>query len=338
MESNRAFQLYNYKLYSCKHFWKFLKNAIPAAKKYAAKVGGVNYLSIFIDMVWCNLRFGASDSRDYAWFGFYNKSASCRNGYLTNRRYFRMIKSFDLNEFSSLIRKDDMYHKYSGFIKRDWICVNANTSPDVITEFIHRHHNVLFKPVSSEQGHGIKKVSENDADRIKELLEYREKGSFLLEELLVNCKELHEVCATSLNTIRIYTVVKNQEFSIMNMFLRAGAVGSVVDNWGSGGIGYNIDLETGIIDRAGIDNNGGKYIFHPGTNKKMVGLEIPHFKELCSFALEVARHNKSVTFAGLDIAILDNRLELIEVNFPGGRKGLQVMDDTGRYEMCKHLK
>ena len=334
----RAEQIYSFPLYSPKNFLKFIRYSKATAKAVAAKIGGgKNWQLILADMIWCNIRYGAMDSRDYVWFDFINKSSIQRDRYLTSRRYFKTIKHFDKETFYRMIDKDKVYEDYSEYIKRKWLLFSSKTSADEIRNFINTNKVVLVKPVSSEQGRGIYKIKYDDRSSVDEFIELSKKEQFLMEELLINCDELQNV-SDSLNTVRVYSLVDNKgKVTITNMFLRVGRKNSIVDNWGQGGIGYNINLQSGVIDRAGIDNDGNKFVFHPQTNIKMIGYEIPRFEELKDFAMRVAAHNKKVIYAGIDIAILNDRMELVEVNFPGGRKGLQVMDDTGRYSLVRTI-
>jgi hypothetical protein len=44
-----------------------------------------------------------------------------------------------------------------------------------------------------------------------------------------------------------------------------------------------------------------------------------------------------VVYAGHDIAILPDRLELIEVNFPGGHDFLQTLDQVGKNKLMQSI-
>lgn len=333
---NRADDIYNNKLFSIRRFARFVINCFKQSLQLKEQVGH-NRIGIFLDMIWCDFRYGVYDVRDYFWFDFINKSSIQRDRFLTGRRLARTIKHFDKGTFYRLIDKDKVYEDYSEFIKRAWLLVSSKTSIDEIRNFIDKNKEVLVKPVSSEQGQGIYKLNSNDLSAVNEFIELSRKEDYLLEEILVNCDELQNI-SDSLNTVRVYSFVdKTGKVTITNMFLRVGRKNSIVDNWGHGGIGYNIDLKSGLIDRAGIDNNGNKFLFHPESNIRMIGFEIPRYKELYDFAMKVAAHNKKVIYAGIDVAILNDRMELVEINFPGGRKGLQCMDDTGRYSIVKTI-
>lgn len=111
-----------------------------------------------------------------------------------------------------------------------------------------------------------------------------------------------------------------------------------MDNWGSGGVGYPVDIETGIVYAPGVDKRGKKHIYHPGTDVIMPGFAIPRFKEAIELSKQVVRKDMKVVYAGHDIAILPDRLELIEVNFPGGHDFLQTLDQVGKNELMQNTK
>lgn len=333
----RAEMLYNYKLYSYRQLRTFSKYAWRTAKEVSDSYGGSRF-AFWMDMMWCNLRYGAMHNRDYTLFELYRKSGRERDSFMTFRRFYRMIKHLDKNTFFSLIDKATMYNNYAEFIKRDWIVADENSSKDDVIEFINSHNRVLVKPVSSEQGSGIYEVTKAENYGIEKVLQDRLKGVLLLEELCENCEELNAINSSSLNTLRIYTIVnKNNEVEILSTSLRCGCGDSIVDNWGSGGVGYLVDQETGVIVSPGLDKKGKKYIIHPGTNIVMPGIKIPRFNEACQLAKKIIEVNKKVVFAGLDFGILSDRVELIEVNFPGGHDFLQVLDMMGKNHCFKHI-
>ena len=335
-------QIYYYKLYSLKRIPTFLKYCWATAKTIAAAEnssgGGKSPIFILLDMIWCNLRYGAMDSRDYLLFEFWKKSASERDKFFTKRRYFRLIKSFDKETFLHPGGKSFLYRKYADFIKRDWIVADVSTERSQISEFFSKHDPVLVKPLQSEQGRGIYVATGNDQQEVAKLMEACKTSPILLEEVCGNCEELNRINCSSLNTLRIFTIVNSHgEIEIPSICLRCGCGDSVVDNWGAGGVSYPVDIESGIIYERGVDKKGQKHICHPGTDVIMPGFVIPRFLEACEMAKDVIRKDMKVIYAGHDIAILPDRLELIEVNFPGGHDIFQAIDHIPKNNMMKQL-
>ena len=279
------------------------------------------------------------DSRDYLLFEFWKKSALERNTFFTKRRYFRLLKHFDKETFCHPGGKAYLYKKYADFIKRDWILVDSETKANAITDFFAKHERVLVKPLSSEQGRGIYVAQGNDQQVLANIVEECKHSQILLEEVCGNCKELNRINSSSLNTLRVYTIVtKNGDIEIPSVSLRCGCGNTVVDNWGSGGVGYPVDLETGIVFAPGVDKKGNKHVVHPGTDIIMPGLEIPRFKEACEMAINAIRKDMNVVYAGHDLAILPDRVEMIEINFPGGHDFLQALDQIGKNNIMQTVK
>lgn len=329
--------LYDYKLYSIKQFRTFSRYAWKTSGELSAKYGG-SRICYWVDMMWSNLMYGAMHCRDYVEFEFFKKNGREKNTFFTLRRYFNLIKHFDKETFFSLIDKASMYEIYAKYIHRDWILADAGTPESQIREFVDKHGKVIVKPVSSDKGNGIYCLNANDNAAVAKLMEHKQQNAYLLEELCVNCEELNTINATSLNTMRLFTLVNAQgEVQIMCAFLRCGRGGAVVDNWCAGGVGYPVDVETGVIAYPGVDAAGNKYVIHPGTDKIMPGFEIPRFKEICAMAKEIISGNKKIVYAGLDFAILPDRVEFIEINFPAGYELIQTWDMVGKNHWFEHI-
>ena len=258
---------------------------------------------------------------------------------MTYRRFWKLVKLFDKETFYNTIDKANCYKIYSEFIKRDWMLADNSVDKKGIRQFITEHEKVLVKPVSSELGFGIKTIRCNDEQAIDTLISSCTQNTFLVEEVCKNCAELDVINSSSLNTLRVFTIVDSRGNIdiISSVLFRCGCNESVVDNWGSGGIGYHVDVDTGIIVSPGLDKKGNRYIVHPGTQVVMPGMRIPRYDEVCKLAKEIIAVNKKVVFAGLDLAILPDRIELIEVNFPGGHDVLQAFDKVGKYPTIKRI-
>lgn len=318
---------------------KRLKQAIPEFREQSAIVAesyGGSALRWKLDMAWCLLRYGARPI-DYVRFEFHKKSAHERNRYLTIYRYFRMQKYFGAGK-EGISGKVEEYTTFARFIHRNWLEINANTSPCKIEEFITKYGVVIAKPVRGEQGKGVLKIEGAERSEYKELMEQRETTTFIMEEKVTNCAELSLINPTSLNTVRATTLTdKDGSSKIISIILRVGAPGSHVDNWGAGGVGYNFDLETGICNMYGRDKKNKPYVFHPGSNVQMIGYKLPRFEELKQYVMDLTQVFPSARYVGWDIAITPDGFDLIEMNCPAGHDMFQSFDNP-IYELMKKYK
>lgn len=325
---SRGDQIYNYPLWSIKRLPKLLKYGRQMACELSKRYGGF-WFAYLLDMLWCDIHYGAMDSRDYLLFRFYEKNGRSKSTFFTKRMYFKLIRKFDRDLFVALCDKSVMYDKYKLFIKRDWMIVDETVPMYRVEEFIALHGGeCMCKPVSSEQGHGVGRIKQTG---INDLYARLHGGCrYIVEGVLGNDPELQRINPSSLNTLRIYTIVTDtDEVKIIAAFLRCG-VGTVdVDNWGAGGIGYPIDLESGIISGRGVDKKGEFHIVHP-NGVVVLGMKIPRFKDACKMCCDCINLDKRVVFAGIDVAVTSNGVELVELNFPGGYTLLQAIDLIGR--------
>lgn len=288
------------------------------------------------DMAWCMVRYGARPI-DYVRFEFHKKSARERDRYLTIFRYFRLAKKLkkSMGEANLIGCKTNEYQVFSGFIKRDWMIVEAQTNESDIRSFIKKHHAVIAKPNSGEQGKGVMKILSGNEEDIIKLITYKSTNVFVLEECLTNCDIISNVNPTSLNTIRATTFIDGKgKVHILSIILRVGAPNSHVDNWGAGGVGYNFDVETGICNCPGLDKKYHPYLMHPGSNVKMLGFEIPNYDELKQYIHKLALIEPKARYVGWDIAITPNGYELVEMNCPAGHDMFQSFNNPA-YEYIK---
>ena len=295
-----------------------IEQAEEVSRLYGIKRGGV-----IISELWCLVRYGAKPV-DYVRFEFYKKNHHERNRYLTTYRYRRLLKKFGYyNE--TTYGKIAEYKTFSDYIHRPWIVADKNTDPQIVKNFIAQQGVVFAKPDHGDQGKGVMKIKASDTLSIDELLHDCKKDAFVVEGAIEQVPEIAVINPSSVNTVRAYTLLNHDgETKILAIMLRVGRKGSHVDNWGSGGIGYDFDLETGICVGYGRDKKNNPYSIHPDSNIKMVGFALPNFDELKKLIVDLTHKVPQARFVGWDIAITDNGYELVEMNCPGGHDFLQA--------------
>ncbi len=312
--------------------FSLVQKALPEFNDCAKQVaentkfgGAIRWKSV---MLWNLIRYGARPI-DYVRFEFYRKNSYEKDRYMTIYRYFSIVKRLQ-KEVPKELRGDKIgeYKYFNKFIKRDWIEVTKNTEESTIREFITKHKVVIAKPNNGEQGKGVMKISDGDKTLISDFLIERKNCDYVLEECLKNAPEIDVINPTSLNTVRVYSFMDGSgNVRILGVMLRVGAPGSHVDNWGSGGVGYNFDIETGICNMPGKDKRNKKYLFHPGSNIQMIGFKLHNYYNLVEYIENLCHYCPNARFVGWDIAVTPNGFDLVEMNCPGGHDFLQVFDN-----------
>lgn len=313
-----------------------IKKGIPEffeqSKIVQNKVGGAKakWLS---SMAWCLIRYGARPI-DYVRFEFYKKNGTERNKYLTIYRYFKLLKKFGYGE-SDTFGKVAEYNTFKDFVHRNWMILDNTTPVEKLVDFINKNKIVFAKPNHGDQGKGVLKIKSDDTESIDALVHLAKDTTYVIECAVENNVAISEINPSSLNTIRAYTLIKKDGTTqILTIMLRVGKAGSHVDNWGSGGVGYNFDLETGICVDYGRDKQNNPYTHHPGSNFQMVGFKLPDFEELKKTIISLSQKTPKAKFVGWDIAYTPNGFELIEMNCPGGHDFLQAFG-TPFYDIMK---
>lgn len=150
--------------------------------------------------------------------------------------------------------------------------------------------------------------------------------------------ELSKLNPSSVNTVRVYTMIDSGGHPhVLTASLRVGGRDSEVDNYSAGGVAYPIDPETGVIFAPGIDMMGDRYLFHPGTNAKVIGFQIPRWKELISFTFDACKVLPAVRLIAWDVAVLENGFEMIEGNHDGNLDLMQSPSGKGQLSIIQKM-
>jgi len=181
----------------------------------------------------------------------------------------------------------------------------------------------IAKPIDGTRGDGIFKISADSVEDWNELYSKCQKSNILLEECIEECDELACFHPSSLNSIRVVTISKDDKCVVFGALFRMGAHGSVIDNTHAGGIYAPINVETGIIEIAAIDGHNDKYERHPDTNRPIKGFKIPYWEQIVDTCKEATRIIPNIRFAGWDVCVnKSGQIEIIEGNhapdFDGG--------------------
>ena len=251
----------------------------------------------------------------------------------------KMLKNSDLEEHRSVGNKlcFDEFYGAAGFVKREFLGTEKATG-DEIRAFVEKHGVVFKKPLYQSGGSGIELLRREDLN--EEVLAELKRRAYVLEERIVQHRQLSAISPSCVNSIRVVTILdRNRTPQIVGAALRCGAAGSIVDNVHSGGIAYPIDLKTGRIMCPGRDNETERsFDTHPVSNTYMIGLQLPNWDILLREVCEAAKLSKNMIYLGWDMAITEDGVDFIEANFGHGIDVIQY-DNVGKKEiMRKYLE
>lgn len=274
---------------------------------------------IFIDMCFCALVYSVG-FYDYYIFGFVHiRGYKKRSTFFTMKDNWRLNQLVNVQEYAKYFRNKALFYEaFNDQLGREWLNLEKITE-EQFKDFISRHPIFFTKQCVNFGGLGVKRIdttamSQEEKDGLmKQLLD----DNFgVIEEALVQHEKMNQMNPSSINTIRIATLIDDDgEVHTMFHFLRTGIAGSFVDNSTSGGLNVLV-ANDGIIKKPALrDKTGVLYNEHPDTHTSFIGFEIPYFKEAIELCHKSAYVVKGVRYVGWDVCITPTGPVFVEGNY-----------------------
>ena len=199
---------------------------------------------------------------------------------------------------------------FGDLIGREWI--TSDETEKEITEFVQEKGNVIVKPLGGSSGRGIFALDYYTFVNHGGVKIFSE-GQFIVEEIIHQKGLLCEVNSSSVNTMRVNTLIDHGEPEVLCAFLRTGRKGSITDNLHSGGILWQINIQTGEI-MFGVQADGLIVDTHPDSGIHLSGKKVKGFHEALRICLEAQKRIPEVPQVGWDVVISEDGIYLIEGN------------------------
>lgn len=218
--------------------------------------------------------------------------------------------------YHDIKRPRTIFRKVSGLLldeKYDEITL------DDVLAMSREQGEVIVKPTRfTRSGRGLLfwDSCRNDEKELKDYLQ--SSGDVVCQEVVKQHPELSRLNASSLNTIRIMTMMLHGKVHVLSSCIRMGIAGSKVDNFTNGGIGSGIK-PNGQLKNEAYDYQANRYDKHPsGTIFESV--TIPNFDECIEMVTYLAKRISIMSrLVSWDLAIDESGHPLIiEMNFAGG--------------------
>lgn len=272
---------------------------------------------------------------EYMRYKLYGLSKSERNDVISSFEMNAIYRKF-VHDNVRRVFTDKAYclELFNKWVHRQWFCT-SNSTFDRFVELISGY-DCIFKPLKGECGEGIFFTRKDDNNDVKALYKKFLDSNYLIEECVQNCKEIAEFHPSSLNTIRVTTMQKDNKCRFIGAALRMGMGGSSIDNVSAGGISVPVEINSGVIQMNGFDAKGIEYEKHPTTNKVFKGTAIPNWDKVLEMCREASKIVDEAYFTGWDLCILPSgEIELIEAN---SCPNIRVLQYTPGYSKKTLLK
>ena len=280
------------------------------------KKTGKSRIWLMADMAKCAAKYNAGYV-DYKIAEMYRLNDAQRATQITrgisNNIVARMNDKKFWHFFDNKTEFNQLFHEQ---VKREWFNFSTATE-EQFAEFVQGRGDIICKPIDGSSGQGILKCTPEDYADVHALYaRLKAAGIGIVEDKVIQHETIAALCPTSVNTIRVATLLGDKKEGIVYAYIRIGN-GKVMDNVDCGGMAARIDLESGKLLTVGADKAGNTYTKHPITGTDIIGFTIPYWEEAKKMCLDAAQKVPQMRFVAWDVAITPNGPTFIEGNsFP----------------------
>lgn len=333
-DKKEDYSVYFEKLHTYIHKWEYCSKHFAGDKtKGWLKRHHIQYL--FFKMIYPGL-----DAMDYFRYEFYrlrhkDRKTFITEGYLRKMNFhFNPKNSQTLKAYKILDDKREFNKFFDDFIKRSWTEVKDNEGEFV--SFCLLYKTIILKPSVSGGGQGIQKVEVTSKNEAIELFNKFNNKNMIVEEVIKQSDEINLINSSSINTIRIYSIISNNQIYITGATFRFGNGKSAVDNYSSGNYAASVDEKTGKVTSSAVSQNGERITTHPISGAQIVGFKIPNWEHAIEMVIEAHKKLMSLRYIGWDVAFnSDNEPLLVEGNTFAGVELQQHPSLTGKKPIYK---
>ncbi len=294
-------------------FKRFFRNLNQVHKE-----SGKSRFVLFFDMIYSMFRYGVG-YLDYMTFGFAYIGKDKRKTFITMDDNIELVHRLNNRDyyyvFDDKLAFDKRFEKY---LRRDFC--DLNDGFEAFEAFLSGKDVFFGKQPLSFGGLGVEKfrLSEHP-DHQKLYEELIEKKMFLAEEAIVQHPTMNELCDRSINTVRIVTILNdNNEAKFIYALIRVGNGKNDVDNITSGGMYTLLDPDGTISHPLFCDKTVTYYEVHPNNGKVFKGFKVPYFEEAVAMCKEAAFVEPNMRYVGWDVGITPDGPVFVEGNnLPG---------------------
>ena len=237
-------------------------------------------------------------------------------GYGFNDKNYYSLLFPDIKQPKTLVRKIDklLFDESYGLI-----------SLDEAMNIVSKEDEVILKP-SQESGSGrgirfLKTDNADDMDELNKLLSDKKEKNYIVQAIVKQHPDIAKIHPTSLNTIRICTLLLDDGVHVLSSVLRVGMNSSRVDNGTADGISAGI--RNGKLDEYAYNCvTGRRYAAHP-QGFVFKDFEVPCFDKAVEIVTDAAYKIGNFRLVSWDIAVdSEGDVVLVEANMRKG--GIRV--------------
>lgn len=234
-------------------------------------------------------------------------------------------KNYYSKVFYGIPQPETVVRKIGGLLFNGEYCL---MSVQEALEIITQEKEVIIKPSQeSGSGRGIWFCRpEQEREKLQEFLSDRKESNYIIQKIVKQHPALEAVHPGSLNTVRICTLMLEDNVHILSAVLRMGVNESRIDNVTAGGISARI-MPDGTLDKYAYTYfTGEKFEKHP-QGLVFEGYQVPSFEKVLETVKQAAQSIGNFRLVSWDMAVDENGEALIvEANMRKGGINLLQFD------------
>ena len=308
-----------------------LKNFTNKLKTLSEKENKSSF-SLFVKFLYCFLKTGGGYS-DFLNYELYKKSGKELSEYVTIKHqdwFYEIVSPSAYKTFFTV--KPNFLNNFSEYINRDFF---TEGSVEELETFLKNNPEFMIKPYDGLGGQGVAKMTVDEVGSAAELYEKLKKEHLFVEGYVKQNSKINELCAASVNTIRVMTFSYGGKSQILYAAMRIGNGVNHCDNFHQGGMGCSLDIETGKLFGMAVDKDLNAFEVHPTSGIRFDGFQIPNWEKAKEMVLKAALVNDKIHVVGWDVAITENGATFIEGNRRPGFDLVQVLSKKGRKDIMR---
>lgn len=293
------------------------------SKKFMPQASNLKLFRYRVDYLFAIFMYPGLDAMDYFRYQFYDIRHEKRKTFITEGGIVKMDKFFNGGEECKhtnkrLSNKKEFNKMFDDIVKRDWI-ISDECSLEEFQNFCDKKNGIIVKPMEEGGGKGIYKIDLDDNNKVEGIYKSLKEHHFIIEEIIVQHRDLRKLNPSSVNTVRVYSVSHNGCISITGATLRVGNGLGVTDNYSRGGLAAEIDIDSGIVISRAVSQNADSVIVHPCSGEIILGLRIPEWESIKKMVEKAHERVAVLGYVGWDVVVCeDNSITFLEANTCAG--------------------
>lgn len=311
--------------------------------KFTIQTTGRSRTAILYDVFQSVLRYNIS-ILEYFQFRFFDLDRIERENWAgTGYMYEYQLKMNPKTQRHILDDKTLFYKHYSDFFIHTVADIEDLESKPALADSIlsNLSGKLVFKAADGKCGAQVEIRNCEDFDK-KSMVEFMETKDYgLVEEFIEQHPDINRLSPSAVNTVRIITELNDKGgVDILGCRLRI-SVNAPVDNMAAGNLAAPIEESTGRVCGLGVysDITKPEQEYHPVTNVRIVGFQIPFWEEILQLARKAALIHPQNRSIGWDVVVTERGPGLIEGNHDWCKLLWQLPVKKGlKISLSKHLK